>query len=113
MRTVIYEIPGQMTLEDVAENMIRLVKVEAGLTPNIDVQVVAEYNSIEIGALVGTTAREIVRSWHNSRHELVLREERVRPVREAILYLLGTLPNSDRLELVKQLASNPLSKEGV
>ena len=112
MRTVIYDIPAQMTVEDAVLNMIKLVRHEAALTPEDDVQVVGEHNSIELAARVGMSAREIIDYWHEKRHERALRDERLDPVRSAIRYLLGTVPKEDRLLIIKELASDPL-KEGV
>ena len=91
--------------------MLVLVKREAARTPDVDVQVVAEHNSIELGARVGMSVREIIDYWHEKRHERALRDERLHPVRVAVRYLLGTLSTEDRLLVIKELAADPLSKE--
>jgi hypothetical protein len=93
--------------------MLRLVRKEARLTPDVDVQVIAEHNSIEIAARVGMKVNEIVDYWYDKRHERELLDARLDPVRQAVHYLLGTVSREDRLLLIKEIASDPLSKEGV
>jgi hypothetical protein len=51
--------------------------------------------------------------WHEKRHERAIRDDRLDPVRSAIRYLLRTVSKEDRLLIIKELASDPLSKEGV
>jgi hypothetical protein len=106
MRTVIYDVPGMMSVEQAARNMVKLVKQEAKLTPNVDVQVVGEHNGIEFGAQVGTTVKELVDYWHEKRHERAIRDERLRPVSDAIRYLLGTLGPEDCQLVVKEIAED-------
>jgi len=106
MRTVIYDIPGMMSVEQAARNMVKLVKQEAKLTPNVEVQVVGEHNGIEFGARVGTTVKELVDYWHEKRHERAIRDERLLPVRDAIRYLLGTLAPEDCQLVVKEIAED-------
>jgi hypothetical protein len=101
-----------MTIADTAVNMLVELKRELALTPKDDVLVVAEHNSVELVAHVGSTVQEIVDYWHEKRHERALRDERLAPVRVAIRYLLGTLSKEDRLLVIKELAADPL-KEGV
>lgn len=112
MRTVIYDVPHMATVADTAEAMVRLVEKESRKTLGEDVQVVATHNGLEIGAVVGTSPVEIVDSWHEKRHARAVRDERLDPVRSAIRYLLSTISAEDRLLVVKELATDPLSKEG-
>jgi hypothetical protein len=113
MRTVIYDIPGQMSVDVAVEHMIAMVMREAALTPDVDVQVVGVHNSIELAVRVGSTRQALLDYWDKERHERAFRDERLHPVRVTIRYLLGTLSAEDRLLVIKELAVDPLSKEGV
>ena len=96
MRTVIYEVPAMESLELAAAEMLALAAEEQTKTPYDPVQVAAVFNGVAIGADSTSTAAEVVKTWYDRRHEWDLRDERCRPVVDAINYLLGTLSPEDR-----------------
>lgn len=114
MRTVIFNVPVAMTIARAAAHMVALVTAEVDAHPeeNDDVQVVAEFNGIEIGATYDSKPAQIVQQWDEKRIVRVLREERLRPVREAIDYLLGTLSDDDRQLVLRRLHVDSMAKKG-
>jgi hypothetical protein len=112
MRTLTYEIPGMMTVETAALNMIELVGAESKRKSDEDVRVVAVHNGIEFSAGRNSRWTDLVEEWSEKRRQREIQEQRIHPVRVAVNYLLRTLSDSDRLILVKEIASDPLSKEG-
>ena len=130
MKILTYEIRDMMGIEAAARNMILLAKTALKNTPDEDVKVEAIHNGIAVSATWShrrdgfhSTMDSVVSEWskkHRERDVLarsraeieVLRENRIYPVRVAVLYLLNTLSDSDRLVLFKEIASNPLLKEG-
>lgn len=112
MRTVIYNVPAFATLAVVASDMICQARKELKVTPGEDIQVVSEFNGIEIAAHSGSTIGEIIYQWHDKRHKRTLRDERLMPVRVAIRYLLGTLSEEDRQLVGNELFVISKMKEG-
>jgi len=96
MRTVHYEVPAMEPLEFAATKMLALATEEQAKTPDDLVQVAAVFNGIAIGADSESPVAEVVKTWYDRRHEWDLRDERCRPVVDAINYLLGTLSSEDR-----------------
>ena len=114
MRTVIFDVPGHKTSARAAAHMVALVTAEVDAHPeeNADVQVVAEFNGIEIGATYDSKPAEIVQQWDEKRIAREIRDERIRPVREAIDYLLGTLSDDDCQLVLRRLHVDSMVKKG-
>jgi predicted metal-dependent phosphoesterase TrpH len=114
MRTVIFDVPATMTIERAAAGMVSMATAEVDAHPeeNDDVQVVAEFNGIEMGATYHSKPADVVEQWDRKRIAREVRDARIRPVSEAIDYLLGTLSEEDRQTVLQRLQVDSMVKKG-
>ena len=90
-------VHGGETIEDLALRMVSTAR-------NKVATVVAIHNSIQLTAKPHSAIDDVVEFWYAQRFAIEVREERTRPVREAIKYLLATLNSDDRRHVLDEVS---------